>query len=810
MQPSAKGMKGLGGATKGKQGNATSASCGDSAHPLEKFDNLLKAFDGFIGGSADGSNVHRSSPFAGVPFTTNSSTGNTSIASKTSNQTDVIVHEANSCTTKQHSRLSPDDGGRLPRLYSRSSSASEFNPRLRESAGVNAKRRRTSRVQPSPATPQTLRNVIRSHERGSRTSCYLHDNPLNLMLRSKGKRRPDREDLQIRTGSVVGSDYDDIDSQSRRCSISTGESGPKTMAGVFRLADAGTGFVHYGYSWDIAGAEADQLRLLGMEDSDGINGTSVARHQHRGLSALVRAEKGTHVCSREVKPQDARQRPFRLIGDASRLQLRFEVVRRVPLPTRFRASDFETQLREICTQELLRRRAHVLVLVAQHYKRSHAGPAFRHTLVACGREVENKEFAAALEIQRVWWGHQVRRAERRERQMWCQDRLDMEKVRVSATIAVWIQARHRGHVGRRRARGLRDESVADAAAREKQASENSAVTIREWLRSVYQRRRMAAAAADKAANEAFLLSILGQEEEKLSPSDGKSLMGETRGPPRPISASEARVASHLCDVDTKGSISTAQEWTRVTSDDSTGDEMSPVGISERQQLRRPSSSRETRHASTTPSRDDGNAEEEQRRRSPFKSRGIRRPSSAVRPNTMLDEGRPAETPPEISAMTLGVLPDASRLVLEGDPRFTAAMAIQAAWRGFIARMSTRKRRRAAAALRRKREGKWRQQRGVVGKRVAVAWDERRDFEEGGEEDGARAGRKSSCIEIQVFVTDLNDLFWQRFAGFYHHFATKHLNGVAVLFAVLRAVWGRPRPADRKPGDNHHPVPGFLV
>lgn len=63
--------------------------------------------------------------------------------------------------------------------------------------------------------------------------------------------------------------------------------------------------------------------------------------------------------------------------------------------------------------------------------------------------------------------------------------------------------------------------------------------------------------------------------------------------------------------------------------------------------------------------------------------------------------------------------DASRLVLESDPDFTAATAIQAAWKGFLVRLLVRKKRRAAVILREKREGKWRQQRAVVGKQVSL-------------------------------------------------------------------------------------------
>lgn len=306
-------------------------------------------------------------------------------------------------------------------------------------------------------------------------------------------------------------------------------------------------------------------------------------------------------------------------------------------------------------------------------------------------------------------------------------------------MATWAQAKHRGNLGRQRACSLREEKIAEAAARKEQASANAAVAIQRWIRAVFRRRKEAAAAADKAALDALLEAISLEEERRDSPPAGETPQRNVRGPPRPISASEARVAIDPCDADTDVSLSGSSERDSCVPPDTAVQERTPGRSNSQQQHkhRRPSSSR---RGSDVLLHDNGKPRQEPRSSS---QREGKRPSSAPRSTQKTGDRKSVET----ARPATPELPDASRLVLEGDPKFTSATAIQAAWRGFVARLGIRKRRRAAAALRRKREGKWRKQRGVVGKRVAVAWDERRDLEEGGE--GGGSGGKASCTEIQV-------------------------------------------------------------
>lgn len=664
-------------------------------HPMDEFDNLLRAFDGIL--AADGTS--------------------TALYNVGSTLRDVPVSVAGPC---RHIRATSDScGDRLPRLEDRSSSTSAADDfQCKHPLRTCAKRRRMSHSPHAQKSPHARWDSTLQVKRHPVLYNPQDDDPLNLVLRSKGRRRP---------GHAFESGTDDLDTCSRGAGGHLGDGGCGAIAGVFRLQHVGTGFVHYGYSWDIAGAEMDQLRRL---SSCNIS----PPHPHRGLSAVVRKQRQHDGCDGQIEPWAPRK------ATLESLRMRFEVVRQVPMPTRFRASDFEKKLREACGQELLERREHLLVLAARQYQNKHVGPAFRRMLAVCGREGDDEQCAAAAEVQRAWRGFQVRYSSRRAQERELRDQAERCRARVGAVLAIWAQAKHRGKKGRQRANEKRRRQSVETAAREKQAAVAAAFTIQKWLRSVYQARREAAAAADKAAND-DLLSAIRAEDKANEPLSGNEA---PRPPPRPISASEARVANDLCQVDTEASLSGASDWSSASLA-STRDS----NQSKEQQPQRAPSAHGLRHGSTPCSQDDNN-----RHQSSRKQRGSRRPASAPRFSDVAGEQTPGDNPrPTIpAAATLDVLPDASRLVLEGDPGFAAATAIQAAWRGFVTRMALRKRRRAAAALRRKREGKWRQQRGVVGKQVSVAWDERRGMEEGGGRgDEGRARRRGSegCIDIQV-------------------------------------------------------------
>lgn len=671
-----------------------------SGHPMDDFDDLLQAFDGILGGAADGTSVARHN--------------------LGSDKRGTYVQAVGSFR-QEPLHTAPDDGvDRLPRLGSRSSSASAADTFPRKHPRTGRKRRRTSYTPPPQESPLALRNSTLQGERHTVLYSLYHDDPLNLMLRSRGQRRP-------APAAELSNDDRDTTS-SREADASLGGGGSGAVAGVFRLAHAGTGFVHYGYSWDIAGAKADQLRRLS-------NGNSSDPHPHRGLSAVVRGQQQQQYGDGGQSEAWAARK-----NSLDSLKLLFEVVRQVPMPTRFRAGDFEKKLREACAHELLDRREHLLVLAARQYQKKHVRPAFTRMLAVCRREGDHEQCAAAVEIQRTWRGFQVRVISRHAREIDRREWAETERTRAGDVLAIWTQAMHRGNKGRRRANEMRERQSAEAAAHEKHASAAAAVAIQQWVRSVYQARKEAVAAADKAAVDELLRAI--REEKKANESQP---MGVTpRPPPRPISASEARVANNLCELDPEESTSGASDWGSATLAATRNSSRS-----KEQQPQRAPSNREFRGRSSIHSQDDYKQYPPSR-----KQRGSKRPASAPRFSDVAGAQSPGGglRRATSTAVAPAVLPDASRLVLEGDSGFAAATAIQAAWRGFMTRIGVRKRRRAAAALRRKREGKWRQQRGVVGKRLSVAWGERRGFEEGGgwgDEGVARRRGSECCIEIQV-------------------------------------------------------------
>lgn len=765
-------------------------------HPLQGFDDLLKAFDGFIDAPEGGTRIIVDLGQPGKSDKNNKRDAAMAV--------DPYTRQLFPCPNTPD-----DDGNRLPRLYSRSSSAPVGPSWFQKRPRTDAKRRRTSRAQPAKGFSPLSRYEPPSLAPEHVVNNLQHADPFELMLRSKANRRPDLQGLGRQPGlAIQPTEDDDLGTSSGEGAAGIDYGVSKAMSGVFRLTHTGTGFVHYGYSWDIAGAKEDQLRRLRMARSDDTtcNNIGGGPHPHRGLSAIVRGQQENPSCVEQLEPEGVTpDNSFKAVSNGEvQQQLRFEVVRLVPLPTRFRASDFEETMRQACEQELLDRRGHLLVLVARQYKRNHVGPTFSRILLGCRSDGDDEKCAAAAEVQRVWRGFCVREASRCAREKECHDRLANEQARISAVLAAWGQSTHRGNMGRRRARGLRDER-AQAAEHRKQALALAAVTIQYWVRRLYKRRKQAEAAADKAAVDALLRAIRLEKKEATSelPPRGTT----SKGPTRSINTPEARLARGPCDADAQASLAGSLHGSAATFAGNTGGNIAPAGSSgRRQQRRRPSSSREGRLGSTTRSRGE-NDNQDPPQDFPLppskKQRGDRRPASAPRPNQMAGTavGRPpprgdsvpaaTATAPAAGFVPVSTVPDASRLVLEGHPRFTAATAIQAAWRGFTARLGMRKRRRAAAALRRKREGKWRQQRGVVGKRVSVAWDERRGLEEGAGGRGNGGGGTASCIEIQVLY--LRDDGGGAGAGLYYPVGlrkvsrpgkTRHLPKVAYMMVTI--------------------------
>lgn len=746
---------------------------GNNKHPLEEVDHLLEVFDDFIGAAANGSLSSEGvwCGFRPQTFDDNSNGKHGEVFAPS--DPCMRGQQPSRAATAAAAKLGSICSDRLPRLYSPSSPAR-----------VSVLQNHPSDAEKEKQAPGIMRGIsfTRPSTQPERDCCSvfsLQDDPLDLMLRSRSQPRPDVQGL-ARFGIT--------DKRARHDCLDTRETAatPAAAAGVFRLAHPGTGFVHYGYSWDVARAEEDQLRRL-KAGSGGSGGKDGCSHPHRGLSAVVRgchhASGGCWPRAEEGKGQEQEQEKQEEQASRSGTDLlRFEVVRTVPLPTRFRATDFEDTMREACVEELWNRRAQLLVLMARKYRRKHCNPAFRRIVVACRQLRSNELHAAAAEVQRGWRGSRGRVSARCKRDARRRECLRITRERVSGTLAVWVQARHRGILGRRRANGAREKKEAESSA-------VAASAIQRWVRSTSQRRRRdASEAAGVAANNGGALpapttTIVYDEDKpyfgKKPDESGEIFVGAARGPPRAISPSEIRAAEDLGGKDLEPLRSEVSDWSAIESrpEDTEGRGSNANTQGKR---RRPSSSRETRGSTPLGSRNHN----PRGYSASDRSRGRTRPSSSggssgrqlrdgvfegvPKSGEWAADDRPRSSSTDSSSerdilrtyvervpsLVPAAAPnaDASRLVLEGDPLFSAATAIQAAWRGFVERLRARKRRRAAAALRRKREGKWRQQRGVVGKQLSVGWDERRGLEEGGGDEGGegqRLGGRSSCIDIQV-------------------------------------------------------------
>lgn len=702
-------------------------------HPMDAFEDLLVSFDSFIASSDDTTTSKTRDGTQGYPRPHTHDANSNRVATRM----DPI-------TTRIPPLNVTDDTSeiqsRLPRLH--------HSPPPVPGATDTSKTTKACHTQsinrkPKASLASATASPVCWHSRRLEHDSVAEDldvDPLDLMLRCKGQRgRPEMHGLswKLDTSGTGATPRTSTLEGPEGVALTTGmDSFSGVTAGVFRLSHPGTGFVYYGYSWDITAAKADQLRLLRRRDNE------THCHPHRGLSAVTRGQ--------------------RLDGGKSKDgRILFNVVRRVPLPPRFRASDFEQTMRETCAQELELRRTCLLVAMARQYQRKHTAPAFRRMLADYRQRVKARTTAAATEIQRSWRGFRVRAMARLKRKQ------DQERVAAAAAVAVWVQARHRAIKSRHRTAELRSINTAKAVALAKCLSGAAAVTIQRWSRSSSIRYRKAEAAACSYNMMAGTINSDGL----LAGSQAMDTMlagTVARGPSRPISPSEVWIARNLSSTDTEASLFASDSQDEDVRIDKS---RSPLGLSQQNDRntpcghrirQRPSSSREARNPPATLRGDDPlkimspNGRQRQKRPS---TGGPSRNFSGV---PFLREEAPKfgeETSPRTSPLDNDVqavnsrslpvvpaAPDASRLILEGNPLFTAATTIQAAWRGFVARLGIRKRRRAEVALRKKREGKWRQQRGVVGKQVGVGWDKRRELEGG---DGGARDVHLSCVDIQV-------------------------------------------------------------
>lgn len=459
-------------------------------------------------------------------------------------------------------------------------------------------------------------------------------------------------------------------------------------AGVFRVWHPSTGFVHYGYTWDIFGAKEHQLRLLR-------EGT----HPHRGLSNVLR---GQHSPTARWRRKER--------------EIRFEVVHRMPLPSRFHASEFEQTLREACSRELTARRSGLLVLMMRHIRRKYVFPAFQHILAVC-RHLAEIEAIAAVDAQRTWRGYLGRTTARLERKE--QDLTRWKRF----VVAVWIQARHRA-----RKISLRENTVIVAEA---------ATKVQRWLRSSLRWHQEATAKCGGDIVAGYVVSgtayyVDPEIPVKDTTTDVSRAQGTVTGISGPTSASELMVTKDLRSTD------------NLCSRQSITDEHCPPLQFETREGGKAHDKGKEEHWTSLLAEGVLESSSEETYHNPT-SKG-----STARSTGATTLGLPIRHTEKTNLGTDKAL-NASQLVLEETALFTSARAIQACWRGFIVRLMARKRRRVAAALRKKREGKWQQQRTVVGKQVAVGWDDRQELEGGLRRRGVDENKdvRSPLVDIQV-------------------------------------------------------------
>lgn len=679
-----------------------------------------------------------------------------------------------------------DNGGRLPCLRGLCSVV----PANGGDPGQAIKMYRSSSCGDAQPLPPSASAVVDEHSSHTGRELYsLDDDPFDLMLWSKAKARSRRGKLFRLEGECAcvapedsdgGGEFSHNEFGAKRAWSMATDDVSRTAAGVFRVSHDSTGFVHYDYTWDIAGAKAGQLRKLRSKTRDN-------PHPHRGLSSLTRGTQQTGSSMRNLGgkgPKASRRPPPDEEG------FRFEVIRRIPLPSMFRARGFERELRDACAQELSDRRAYLLVRMAQHYRCEHVGAAFRRIKTVCQEQTDHEMNAAVTEIQRTWMGCRGRASARLQREQLIRKRIKVKANIAGAIVAIWAQARHRGKSGRRTASAAVLQRNSETSTRK--GFEGASVLQKSFRPALQTVRKSTAVGVCEDVHERVTQpiddprNIEDQHDSDTTNAKAAQLPASPgRGPARPQSSSATRrntlsseLEAFLMSEASSGS-GVPAEPAEIRSSDitSAGGQMQAYAHDElnggmRQERRqRPSSSRRHRNSLLLSevlvvrnkkrlSTGDG-AGRHSVAKEQAEWRSIVRQHNAASTDSELPVG--GATDPVCATGKRDPrdyfgpdIPDASRLVLEDDPQFVAASAIQAVWRGYIARLALRKRRRAAVALRRKREGKWRQQRGVVGKQKAVGWDERREMEDGAGVEGSNAGvqgvRGSTCVDIQASIS----------------------------------------------------------
>lgn len=684
-------------------------------HPMDAFEDILDALDEFLDiGTSRKAAVGTSYSDGPKPYLLprdNSHRGPTSNDTRRVNPRQVPRAKS-----RPFRKARKGENGQLPRLWLPPSDDDTGAERLTKTGvylqSTSKKTHHLARIISARASSTTHGDTC--IRQGNKLLVdVLDDGPFDIMLRCReqpSSRAHERTTTASYTSETALNDGLDPEAGRRRKFVDFVEKkdaeGDLTgcvsaSAGVFRISHPSTGFVHYGYTWDIAGAKEHQLRLL----REGI-------HPHRGLSTVLRGQDS---------PTARRRRKER--------EIRFEVVNRMPLPPRFHASDFEQTLREACSRELAVRRSWLLVLVVRHFRRRCFFPAFQRILAVC-RNLAEVEAKAAVEAQRTWRGYLGRAAARLERK-----RQDLERT-TRLAVAVWVQARHRGRKGRlRSAKELTDTIIAAEEAelsRSSTAAAEATTKVQRWLRSSSRRHREATA---KRGGDA----VAGYDESETAYVDPQVPVDGATGISGPLSASELMVTKDFCSTD------------NLCSRQSIPDEHC---LPLQSQIQDGSKARNKgKEGHWAPSLAEGTPESpsaglgEKTCHNPTSKGPAALPTGATTDTTLGLSIRPIEKTEVGTDKVLG----ASQLVLEEAALFTSARTIQVLWRGFIVSLRARKRRRLAAVLRRKREGKWRQQRAVVGKQVAVGWDDRRELEGGLRRHGFDENNdgRSPLVDIQV-------------------------------------------------------------
>lgn len=294
----------------------------DREHPMAAFDNLLEAFEAYIEGRGPGL------------IASSTSSGTRQQERVTSPQQQPQDHVKRKRRMLGHDRHANGKRRSTSRFIASMASLARTNaggggdthlPRLRSNNHIadpvfaqrstNNKMFRSRSLEEALAvdlSPRAAESSALDHpcsESPLEAPRYdLEDGPFDVMLRSKSitgrmtsKQRSNLNNVEIgddpestNTFRAVGSRHSGNDhpdpalAEIVTIDWSSGSGVAPPPAGIFQISDPGTGFVHYGYSWNVYGAKAEQLLKLEHDTDETGSGWG---HPHKGLSSIARWRK---------------------------------------------------------------------------------------------------------------------------------------------------------------------------------------------------------------------------------------------------------------------------------------------------------------------------------------------------------------------------------------------------------------------------------------------------------------------------------------------------------------------------------------